>query len=1202
MTDKNRFCRTPLLLVGVLALIVALPAVGENPPTDDERSNAELTREAIKAKRAQEDPRQREDYLRHVPIQGLLEEGESDIIKMHTAREWSLLTYPTGTLPSAPWERARRWVKANVVDAPPLPGPSVDIGRKFDWQKLTLNPDVNSWIAAGPHSIESVGTTNNAYTYGTVAGRVGAGALAVDPNNTDVAYAGFVAGGLWKTTNLSAATPSWAPLWDDLDYVTQGVSSIEIDPNNSQVLYVGTGDFAALDQFSAGIMKSTDGGATWTQLAADVFAPYSQTLPAGGNRWSNQNSKTIQVDPYNSNTVLVGTRYDLYVSNDAGSTWQICAFGNGYTDPDPASGATQSINRITNIYVDDRSNPAEVYLSVGYLVNDANGNNGVYRFTMPASGCPSWPADFTTYFSGLPAGTGNGVVGASGGGNTGRIEMTGTVASDGDLTLYLQVATGDNLDAEGTYVLRPDTGSTWTKIFGSSYTDCGGGASSTGQDWYDLFIAVDPTDDKTVYIGHIDAFKGTVNSSYSSMSVTNLTNVYTSGCPEYGVIHPDQHAFTFVGNTSAFLLGNDGGVYYNDQGGALAGWKQLNDDFNALQFYAGQIGADFAGNGMNGVQWLMGGLQDNGNASWDSSLSDTQWTGRSVGGDGFYTTFDPLNATETSGIWMTEYVYGSLYSSTSGANGPFEGKNFFTGCEPNYAGSPDWSTPFLLDTLHCSSGSCDNYVLGEDYVWAANSFRQGCPAWTRVSGSLVKTSSGSILTVGLAPSEPKAAAVGTSDGKVWWSGSVFSGTSCTQADANTSAFACSENGSATWVDADAANAILPNRAVNQVAFDPTDHNTFYAAVGGFNTNTPTTPGHFFAFTQSSGSITVTDKTGNLPDVPASSVAVNPHNRKQVFVGTYFGFYLTDDIDANPVVWTRYQTGLPNTVIKYLTIDRGPASDPIKGTTLAAFTYGRGVYLLRLPTGGGGNQAPVADFSYSCTDLDCTFTDLSTDADGTVVAWSWDFGDTSSSTAQNPSHSFAAAGTYTVTLTVTDDASDTGMTSQQVTVTAPGGNNPPVADFSYSCTDLDCTFTDLSTDSDGTVVAWSWDFGDTSSSTSQNPSHSFAAAGTYTVTLTVTDDASDTGMTSQQVTVTAPSGGITLSANGYKVKGVHTIDLTWSGATSTNVDVYRDGGLIVTTANDGAYTDSTGNKGGGSYVYEVCEEGTTTCSNPVTVVF
>ena len=66
--------------------------------------------------------------------------------------------------------------------------------------------------------------------------------------------------------------------------------------------------------------------------------------------------------------------------------------------------------------------------------------------------------------------------------------------------------------------------------------------------------------------------------------------------------------------------------------------------------------------------------------------------------------------------------------------------------------------------------------------------------------------------------------------------------------------------------------------------------------------------------------------------------------------------------------------------------------------------------------------------------------------------------------------------------------------------------------------------------------------------------------------------------------------------------MHTVDLSWSGAAGSNVDVYRNGSVVATTANDGAYTDSTGNKGGAVYDYEVCEAGTSTCSGTVTVVF
>ena len=96
-------------------------------------------------------------------------------------------------------------------------------------------------------------------------------------------------------------------------------------------------------------------------------------------------------------------------------------------------------------------------------------------------------------------------------------------------------------------------------------------------------------------------------------------------------------------------------------------------------------------------------------------------------------------------------------------------------------------------------------------------------------------------------------------------------------------------------------------------------------------------------------------------------------------------------------------------------------------------------------GGGGNQAPSAAFSASCTDLGCTFSDASADPDGSIASRSWTFGDGGTSTATNPSHTYASAGTYTVALTVTDNNGATDSASQTVTVTSGGGGggNPIV---------------------------------------------------------------------------------------------------------------------------------------------------------------
>jgi hypothetical protein len=78
--------------------------------------------------------------------------------------------------------------------------------------------------------------------------------------------------------------------------------------------------------------------------------------------------------------------------------------------------------------------------------------------------------------------------------------------------------------------------------------------------------------------------------------------------------------------------------------------------------------------------------------------------------------------------------------------------------------------------------------------------------------------------------------------------------------------------------------------------------------------------------------------------------------------------------------------------------------------------------------------------------------------------------------------------------------------------------------------------------------------------------------------------------------------MSLTVDGYKIKGNHTADLLWSGANSADVDIIRNGVIIVTTSNDGFYTDNIGSKGGATYTFQVCEAGTTNCSAEVTIIF
>jgi PKD repeat protein len=173
-----------------------------------------------------------------------------------------------------------------------------------------------------------------------------------------------------------------------------------------------------------------------------------------------------------------------------------------------------------------------------------------------------------------------------------------------------------------------------------------------------------------------------------------------------------------------------------------------------------------------------------------------------------------------------------------------------------------------------------------------------------------------------------------------------------------------------------------------------------------------------------------------------------------------------------------------------------------------------------------NKPPTAMFTYTPTtgiyiDTTITFTDASTDEDGTIASWSWDFGDEGTSTEQNPTHAYAAVGTYTVTLTVTDDD---GNASDPYTADITVGYVPPTAAFTYDpmvniTVNATITFTDNSTAGDANITSWLWDFGDNTTSNETNPTHAYTAADTYTVTLTVTDDNALTDTATAEITVT-----------------------------------------------------------------------------------
>jgi PKD repeat protein len=240
--------------------------------------------------------------------------------------------------------------------------------------------------------------------------------------------------------------------------------------------------------------------------------------------------------------------------------------------------------------------------------------------------------------------------------------------------------------------------------------------------------------------------------------------------------------------------------------------------------------------------------------------------------------------------------------------------------------------------------------------------------------------------------------------------------------------------------------------------------------------------------------------------------------------------------------------------------------------------------------------PFADFSGTPTSgdapLDVAFSDSST---GSVDSWSWDFGDGGTSTAQNPSHTYPAAGTYTVSLTVTGPGgTDTTTKTNYITVTTPA----PVAQFSGTPTSGDApltvNFTDQST---GNVTSWSWDFGDGFGSTLQNPSYTYAAAGTYTVSLTATGEGGSDGETKiDYITVnpaTSPRVGVSepLAIGRYETSGRGRNKSTEFIPTS----VFSPGDEVIIRA---TVTDSGGTVSGAIVVFDISgPESTTITSGP-----
>ncbi|WP_407564136.1 PKD domain-containing protein [Streptomyces sp. 184] len=174
-------------------------------------------------------------------------------------------------------------------------------------------------------------------------------------------------------------------------------------------------------------------------------------------------------------------------------------------------------------------------------------------------------------------------------------------------------------------------------------------------------------------------------------------------------------------------------------------------------------------------------------------------------------------------------------------------------------------------------------------------------------------------------------------------------------------------------------------------------------------------------------------------------------------------------------------------------------------------------------GGGEPQPgrPTAAFEADCAEsLECAFDGSgSSDEGGSIASYAWDFGDGKSGEGATPSHSYGSAGSYDVTLTVTDDEGNSDEVTKSVRAGQPPAGEAPSASFTAFCQWASCTFdASGSTDPDGDIASYAWTFGDGRTGTGRSATHAYPSAqGNYTAQLTVTDKAGNTDTSSKPIT-------------------------------------------------------------------------------------
>jgi hypothetical protein len=818
-------------------------------------------------------------------------------------------------------------------------------------------PSSSGWTPLGPVPLASDATGDGFQNYNQVSGR--ATAVAIDPADPtgNTVYIGGAQGGVWKSTNAAtsiANNVTWTAVTDD--QATLSIGSIVIQPGNSDptqtVILVGTGeaDNSADSYFGLGMLRSADGGNTWTLLSSANSGTYSFSgLGATRMAFSTAAGQTSTVvaamaataEGETDGALTANTYRGLYTSTDAGQTWTYNAL---FPSASEATSATSVVyNAAAGLFF-----AAERYHG---FYSSPDGLTWTRLATQPgAAGLLSLAACPQNYVTTCPIYRGEITV------VPGRNEM---------YVWFVSLTSSGGIEDQGIW-LSTNGGASWTQISDSGIINCGDGEGcGVAQGFYNLELLALPNGNTAtdLYAGAINLYKCSINSSNPTCLSTpfmNLTHVY--GCSpdlaQLAHVHPDQHALAYTIPSSGAESGadlmyfaNDGGIYRALNGftglttGSCSG-TNLFDDLNQNLGSMTQF-VSFSQHPTD-ANTILGGTQDNGSPATSTATTSSSWE-NVLGGDGGYNAIDPNNTSD----WFTsnpDLGAETLNIKECGSAPSCNDNNFSQVVSSVDVGGDDGSFyfPYILDPQSTTS-----LLVGTCRVWSGP--RSG-GAYTVLSlnfdtlgtgvcnGGEVNTvralaaggpsdANGSEViyatTDGLGPSFLSTLPVG---GNVWvtTNATAVSGVSSTFANVT--------------LNGPGGSSINPTEVpISSVAIDTSDAtgNTAYVTVMGFTGG----PGHVWQTTNAGASWTDFTNFGGadpLPDSPVNAVVVDP-SAHIVYVGTDVGVFQSP---TSAAAWTEVgpasssqQTGfLPNVAVTALAIfDSGGQK------LLRASTYGRGVW-------------------------------------------------------------------------------------------------------------------------------------------------------------------------------------------------------------------------------------------------------------------